>query len=257
MSNPRNATSTKWGGRSYVWREERFDSVTTIISGGVPKGALKAWGERLVAETAVNKRDIWDAMDANEAIDWLKRAPYRETEKAAAQGSDIHDWAERHALGLAPTVDDVPAVQRGYVEGFGAFVADWSPTWHMSEATVYSRAHGYAGTLDALISIEGLGLGLVDYKTGKGVYGEVALQLAAYRHAEFVGLATGTEAPLPAVDWCGVLHLTPKGYELIPVTAGPDEFRAFLYAQQVREFVENASKSVLGAPLIAPQRVVA
>jgi hypothetical protein len=267
MGQPRNATTTNRG-RTYKWRDEEYTSVTTILSGGIPKPALKAWGEKLVAQTAVTKRDIWDGMSNEEAVDWLKRAPFRETDRAAVQGSDIHDWCEQHVLGAGLSVDalDEADPKRPYLLGFLAFLAEWKPRYEMTEATVYSRKWGYAGTLDFLAWIDcshvaadlaplfgpcevGEVLVLGDYKTGKGVYGEVACQLAAYRHAEFIGLPDGTEQPMPNVAGCVVLHLTPKGYELIPVRAGEEEFRSFLYAQQIRHFDQVIAKQVLGSPL--------
>lgn len=277
MGQPRNATTTNRG-RTYKWRDEEFTSVTTILSGGIPKPALKAWGERLVAETAVKRRDQWDGMTDQEAVDWLKRAPFRETDKAAVRGSDIHDWCEQFVL--APqqqSIDDVDETKRGYLEGFLSFIAEWKPRYEMTEATVYNRRWGYAGTLDFLAYLDcqhlasldllpgwvdcDLGSGEVlvlgDYKTGKGVYGEVACQLAAYRHAEFIGLPDGTEQPMPEVAACVVLHLTPKGYGLIPVRAGEVELRAFLYAQQIREFDQRTAKEVLGQPLASRQSLVA
>lgn len=249
MSGPANATTTSRG-RTYKWWDEEFDSVTTIIGGGMPKPALKAWGEKMVATTAVAKRDIWLPMDDNEAIDWLKRSPFRETDKAAVQGTDLHDWAESYVLGNAVPVEDLPLIQRPYAHGFLKFLDDFKPEYEMTEATVYSRKWGFAGTLDFLARIPGIGLTLGDYKTGKGVYGEVSAQLAAYRHADFIGMPDGSEVPVPEVDGCAVLHLTPKGYELIPVEAGEVEFRYFLYAQQIRTFCNAHSRTVLGAPMV-------
>lgn len=270
MANPKNATTTNRG-RTYKWRDEEFTSVTTILNGGIPKPALKAWGEKLVAQTAVAKRDVWDGMTNDEAIDWLKRAPFRETDRAAVQGTDIHDWCEKYVLGAGLAVEDLAAddPKRGYLDGFLSFLAEWKPRFEMTEATVYNRRWGYAGTLDFLAYLDinhlvgqeclpgwlngdvpdGEALVLGDYKTGKGVYGEVACQLSAYRHAEFIGLPDGTEHPMPQVAACVVLHLTPKGYELIPVRAGEVELRSFLYAQQIREFDQVIAKNVLGAPL--------
>jgi hypothetical protein len=252
MAGPRNSTTSSSGSRTYKWRGEEFDSVTTIINGGVPKPALKAWGERTVAEIAYDQRNVWSGMDRDEAVDYLKRAPFRTTDKAAAQGKDIHAWAEAYVLGQP--IPEPPLLQQPYRDSFMRFLDDWQPVYEMTEATVYNRARRYAGTLDFIARIEPLGLVLGDLKTGKGVYGEVALQLAAYRHAEFIGLPDGVETPMPAVDGCVVLHVTAKGYELIPVEADDNELRAFLYAQQVRHFCNVSSKSVLGAPL-APQRV--
>ncbi|HEX3542615.1 MAG TPA: hypothetical protein VHT75_19460 [Acidimicrobiales bacterium] len=255
MANPRNATTTARG-RTYKWRDETFTSVTTIIGGGIPKPALVNWAAKRVAEIAVGKHNVWTRMDnPMEQIDWLKRAPYREKEGAALQGSAIHDWAEKRVLGLPVTVEDMPPEQRPYGEAFLQFVGEMHPEWEMAEASVFNREHGYAGTLDALMRVPAMGdgLGLVDYKTGKGVYGEVALQLSAYRSAEFVGLADGAEVPMPPVEWCAVLHITERGYQLIPVDAGPLAFEYFLHAQAVRDFCDDISRGVLLAPVAVPQ----
>jgi hypothetical protein len=48
-----------------------------------------------------------------------------------------------------------------------------------SEKLVYSSDHGYAGTADLVGTLNGQ-LALLDIKTGRGVYPEYKLQLAAY-----------------------------------------------------------------------------
>lgn len=252
MTGPRNATTTNRG-RTYNWRDEQFDSVTTILSGGIPKPALTNWAAKSVAEyVAANLAEVTAiaAKDTAAAVDLMKGSPWRQRDKAATQGSDIHAWAEAHVLGQEPP--EPPPAQRPYLDGFLRFLDDWQPVYEMSEATVYNRTVGYAGTLDFIATLPGLGRVLGDYKTGRGVYGEVSLQLSAYRHAEFVGLPSGDEAPMPEVDGCVVLHLTPDGYSLIPVRAGVEEFRFFRYAQQIRIFGESVSREVLGAPLPCP-----
>lgn len=256
MANPRNATTTTKG-RHYTWKGETFTSVTTVIGGGIPKPALVNWAAKRVAEIAVERHPVWAKMDTNsEKIDWLKRAPYRERDGAAIQGSAIHDWAEKRALGLPITVDDMPAEQRPYGEAFLRFAHEMAPTWEMAEASVYNRAHGYAGTLDALMYVPAMGdgLGLVDYKTSRtGIYPETALQLAAYRTAEFIGLADGTEVPMPPVEWCAALWITPTGCHLIPIDAGPLAFEYFLHAQQVRDFCEDIGKLLVHPAVTVPQ----
>lgn len=248
MAGPRNATTTGKG-RTYKWRDETFTSVTTILSGGVPKPALTSWAARATAEWAVKNIDQVTGIaksDPAAAIDMLRGAPWRDRDAAAVKGTDIHAAVEAHVLG-----QPVPEWSREVAPSmrqFETFVEQYGPTFEMSEASVYNRAHGYAGTLDAIVVIDGVRY-LLDVKTGKGVYGEVALQLAAYRHAEFIGLDTGDEVPMPAVDACAVLHLRPRTFSLIPVEAGEAEFRFFLYAQQVRDFATEHSRLVLGAPL--------
>jgi hypothetical protein len=263
MTGPRNATTTNRG-RTYTWpaTNETFTSVTTILGRGVPKPALKPWGEKMVATAAVEKAAIWSQMGDDEAIDWLKRAPFRDTEKAAAQGTDIHNWAEKFALGgHGVTLEAAPEAQRGYLDGFLHFVGEMKPTWEMSEASVYNREHGYAGTLDALLTLDpeigatlGLeGLGLVDYKTTRsGIFPEVALQLAAYRYAEFIGMPDGTEIPMREVNWCAGLWLKPTGYELIPIDAGPLAFEYFLSACTIADFADTVGKQLVGRPAQLP-----
>ena len=252
MSGPRNATTTNRG-RTYLWRDETFDSVTTILSGGIPKPALTNWAAKSVAEyVAANLDEVRAIASKNTAaaIDLMKGSPWRQRDAAALQGSAIHAWAEAHVLGQDPPAP--PKAHKPYLDGFLRFLDEWQPAYEMSEATVYSRQYGYAGTLDAIATLDGART-LIDYKTGKGVYGEVALQLAAYRFAEFVGMPNGDEVPMTPVDGAAVLHLTPDGYVLIPVTADEVAFRFFLYAQQVRIFGESVSREVLGAPLSAPR----
>lgn len=245
---PRNATTTNRG-RTYRWRDETFDSVTTILSGGVPKPALTNWAAKSVAEwTAKNFEQVAAVVKSDQAaaVDLMKGAPWRERDKAALKGTDVHTAAENWVLGVPQP--DFPKDIAPSMAQFLRFLDDFKPTWEMSEATVYSRAHRYAGTLDGILVIDGQRL-LVDIKTGKGVYGEVALQLAAYRYAEFIGLPDGTEEPMPPVDGAAVIHVRPQSYQLIPVIADEAALRYFLYAQQIRHFSSEVSREVLLAPL--------
>lgn len=258
MTTPRNARTTNRG-RQYQWQRETFDSVTTILSGGIPKPALTNWAAKSVAEFVADNLEQVNAIagkDTAAAIDLMKGSPWRTRDKAANLGSRLHNAAEAHVLGTP--IPDASPDEAPYMEHFVAFLDEWQPTYHLTEATVYSRKYGYAGTLDAIFSVDGYhggALVLCDYKTGKGVYGEVALQLAAYRYAEFIGLPDGTEVPVPPVAACAVLHLTPSGYELVPVEAGEAEFRYFLYAQQIRIFCNDVAGDVIGAPLPRPAGV--
>lgn len=252
MTGPRNAKTTSKG-RTYQWRDETFDSVTTILSGGIPKPALTNWAAKSVAEYVVENLAKVSAIaqdDPAAAIDLCKGSPWRQRDKAADVGSTVHQIAELHVLGM-PLPDESsldPAVAPVLV-WFEKFLAEWNPTYELSEATVYSRRYGYAGTLDAIFTLPDGRRFLCDYKTGRAIYGEVALQLAAYRYADFIGLPDGSEVEMPEVDGCVALHLTSTGYQLVPVEAGPDELKMFRFAQQVRWFVNDRSRQVLGAPM--------
>jgi hypothetical protein len=281
---PRNATESG-SKRLYAWRGEKFWSVTTIISGGLPKPALLPWGIKSVAEAAVHKRRTLLAMTSecetggkcepgnwcsscDAAVRWLKSAPYQQRDKAADAGTKIHEAAEAYKLGkpMPPWPDDIAPT----MAGFERWLTGLNPTFAQTEASVYNRAQRYAGTLDAIIevpltdAIRQMALGttwriptdrdflriLLDYKSGKAVYSEVALQLAAYRYAEFIGLPDGNEASVPEVDGAAALHLRPNGATFMDVLADDAVFRFFLYVREGFRWMEEMSKTVLGAELI-------
>lgn len=265
------------GKRFYVWgRGERYWSVTTIL-GALPKDALKWWAAKTVAEFAVDRSKTWFTMERAEAVEWLKREPLRYTNERADLGSAIHAAAEGYVLSK-PLRGDFGDEERQAIGHFLRFVDELRPKWILSEASVFHRSQKYAGTLDAVVDIaydrllelaggnpyvipweppEGRPVRLLlDYKTGgdvaegKGVYPEVALQLAAYGRAEFVGMPNGQEVPMPAVDGAAVLHVNASGWRLVPVDAMREEvWRSFLYVREVFRWREVISKEVLGTPL--------
>lgn len=263
---PRNATTSKGGSRFYSWRNEQYWSVTTIIGGGVPKPALLPWGIKMVAEAAVSKRAAVEAMVAtcetpedcakgifcpvcDEAVRWLKGSPYAKRDAAADLGTEIHQAAEAYALGKP--FPPWPVTIRPYMTSYVQFLEDFTPTFTATEASVYNRTQKYAGTLDAIATLTlplkyEPGSYILDTKSGKGIYPEIGLQLAAYRNAEFIGLPDGSEAVMPTVDGALGLHLTPQGYRLIEIRTDDEVFRAFLYAREVFRFQTETSKTILG-----------
>lgn len=264
-------------GRFYTWgRGERYWSVTTIL-GAVPKDGLKWWAAKSVAEFAVDRSKTWFTMDRDEAVDWLKREPLRFTNDRANLGTAIHAAAESYVL-KQPMRGDFGDEERKAIGYFLEFVDVLAPKWILSEASVFNRSQKYAGTLDAVVDIAypkllELAGGnpfvipwedpgdrplriLLDYKSGgdvaegKGVYPEVALQLAAYGRAEFVGMPNGSEVPMPPVDGAAVLHVNATGWRFVPVDAMRDDvWRSFLYVREVFRWREVVSKDVLGTPL--------
>lgn len=249
--SPVNASIKSGGRRQYDWRSESFWSVTTIIGGGVPKPALINWAKKFTSEFAWDNfetfKTMHDSGDRDGCIDWLKNAAFRSRDKAADLGSIVHASAEAVALGKP--IPPWPKHAQPRMDGFKSFLEDCQPDFHNVEASVYNRSERYAGTLDAIATIAGRRY-LLDTKTGKGVYPEVALQLAAYRFSEFLGGADGDEIPMPQVDACAVLHLPEHGgYELVNVRADIEVFRAFQYVREVFFWQNQTSKSVLLGPL--------
>ena len=83
------------------------------------------------------------------------------------------------------------------VEAYLKFCRDWDLHAEYVESAVYSVTHGYAGTLDLIATLRDGKRWLLDLKTSKGVYGDMALQQAAYRFAEYLAIDDGEHIPCP------------------------------------------------------------
>lgn len=233
-------------------------SVTTALKGIPKQDSLVYWSAETVAEYVVDHLDEVRRMVTSggpgPAVNFLKALPNQRRNNAAVRGTTVHDYAEQILPGGEVEVPDdlVP-----YVEGYLHYLEDWNPTSVYNEIIVGSRTHGYAGRLDSIQEIPGLGLVIVDYKTGKNVYGEVALQLAGYRNAETF-MDGDDEKPMPAIFGSYVLHIQPNEYALIPVETGPEVFERFLTAKDhyLRNVQSNKLNKLLGEPLAPPAREV-
>lgn len=245
MSAPANAASTSKG-RLYTHpgTGEKWPSVTTIISGGVPKPALPRWSAKAAAEYAVKTWDTLSTLDADERVALIKGAPWRESESAADLGSAVHEaidfWCRNE-----PKPEWLPGVEP-FMESFVDFLEKRDPTFTHNEVTVVNRTHGYAGTLDFIATISGL-VTLGDVKTGKAVYPEVALQLVALAKAEFILTYDGEELPMPTVDILAALHVRPRSWTLMHVVPREASWRAFLAAREVWAWTHETAPNVFGA----------
>lgn len=209
MTAPKNATNTRSSGRSYTWPPtgETFPSVTTILN-SLPKHALKNWAAKMVATFAADNLPMLEMMDRDAAIDWLKREPLRTTQRAANLGSAIHSAIDTGTI----EADEQVAP---YLQQWQAFNNAHHPHYEHTEITVYNRHVGYAGTADAIITSPRTGCRyIIDWKTGKAVYPEAGLQLAAYAHAQWMDCDDGQETPLPPISRGLIVHLQPDHYTI-------------------------------------------
>lgn len=240
---------------SYTIDGKRAVGVTTALK-GIPKDALVPWAAKEVATYVVdNIYDVKRMLDSGgplPTIEFLKGIPNQKRDTAAVRGTEVHALAEKYIRGEEIEVDDA---LRPYVDGYAAFIKDWNPVSLHEEIVVASRKHLYAGTLDSIQDIPTLGRCLVDYKTGKGVYGQTALQVAAYRYAEVYLDAEGNEQPMVPVDKTFVLHIQPDAYDLVPLTADEFAFENYLKAQA--NYLANVQSrkldKLLGLPLNPPE----
>jgi hypothetical protein len=277
MTAPKMASTTT-GGRSYKdtlpscpvldtlgydhQPDVAYPSVTTVLKEGLPKKVvatigdrpidiLDRWSARVAAEYAVDNVDEWTALLEEEngrdkAVKQIKTAPDRTRDVAAKRGEDVHDIVERLAAGqLVPTVaEDLEP----WIKSARQFVAEFRPKVIWSETTVFNRQFGYAGTLDLIADFPTYGRRVVDYKTGNDIYGDVGVQLAAYRYADY-GIVDDARRMLPDdIEGGLVVHLTDQGYTVVPVECGLNQLDTFVGAMVVADHCMNAAK-LLGAPL--------
>jgi len=252
MTSPRNATTTSKG-RTYTWGDESFTSVTTLL-GALSKPALVNWAAKSVAEYAVeHMAEIYALAQADKqgAIRALKGSPWQARDNAAELGTLVHDQIEARILGQTPAAPPSDVGKR--LAFFEDFCNDYQPTFEAAEASVYNRKAGYAGTLDSIAIIGGERY-IIDVKTTKsGVYPEHALQLAAYAHAEFVGMPDGSEQALPSIDAGAVLWIGPHGYEFVRVRIDDQIYAYFLAIATAWEFQNTIGKSCILGQVEVPR----
>lgn len=145
---------------------DRLRSVTTILSGGVPKPALIFWSAGLAADTALEMIPALVAASRDpehlaEHRKWIAAAHTRKKEERAEVGHAVHAIIESRLLGTPlPAMIEVNGEQWAltgpelapYLANFTRFEQEWQPDWQASEMVVANPTIGYAGTLDYLIA---------------------------------------------------------------------------------------------------------
>ena len=241
----------------YQWNDSGIlPSVTTVAKIMDKSGPLVGWAKRITAEAAVSHaEDIpkWVAMSGpTGAADLLTKAADYKRDTAADLGSAIHNIADRI---VKRQEFSVSPEQEPFVASYLRFITDWAPEFKLVEAMVFSLTHRYAGTLDLVCKIDGE-TWLLDIKTGKGIYPDMALQLAAYGYAEFVGYpGDPTEYAIPDIDRWGILHVRPEAYKLHPMAVDRETYGAFLAARALFDWNATAKgrlgpEHVKGAVLV-------
>lgn len=261
-------------GHSYLLDGEKCTGVTTVLSNGIPKGALVGWAAGAVANFTADRLtkgpdghiyadDLVDDLaeiartsgknwpkrfSPTKVAEVLKGEPYRDRDAAGNRGTEVHGLAQRLAEGDEV---EVPDELVGHVDAYLLFREEWQPVDELLELVVVNRTCRYMGKFDLIATLCDGQRWLLDLKTNRsGPFGEVGLQLAAYRHAEtYLDPETGEEHPMPEVDRCGAVWLRADGYDLYPFEAGPTEFQLFRHAQMIAWFTDEHAKTLKGEAL--------
>lgn len=262
----------------------RLYSVTSLIKLGLgTSDALVNWAVRTTAQAAVDRRNVLDALlkdgDRDGAVKWLCDQRWAKSGAAMARGTDLHKAAEARALGEPVEVDvhNLPLLEQ-----YDRFLHDFEPEFLMAEAPIYNPGAGYAGTLDAIMRIDGQTV-VCDIKTTdkestsdrmRPPYPETALQLAAYRHATEVGVLSEQRyaggrryylydgsvphESMPETAGAICLVVSPDDYRVVPVDTSERVFRFFRHVVECARWSVAESKSVFRPPLaVVPRQEVA
>jgi hypothetical protein len=250
MTSPKHAKTT-YSGRTYRHpvTQAEHPSVTTVLGIVGKADALKHWAANEVAKYAVKNRDTWTRLDEAAAIDLLKREPLRFLDKAASRGTDVHALAEAYAK--TGTMPQWAEEISGYVAALQRFFNEHQPQPVLVEHTVFNAAVGYAGSFDLVCTLPAFGddLVILDYKTSKAIYPDVAAQLAAYAHAEEYVDENDKPHPMLQIRRGVVVRLAGDGtYEVVEC----DLQKGWAYFKEVRDVYGIPTKPFLIGNIPAP-----
>lgn len=231
----------------YTWDGRKYPRVTSILA-CLNKPALVP---AAVKATALH---IESLVNAGADIDWIdvKREYRRGWDRKAADGTAVHLAIDADINGHELEAELTPT-QEAMMRQFYRWQRAFGPEYLATEVAVFSDEHDYAGTADFIARIDGRTL-LVDTKTGADMWPVMALQLAAYGHAEFM-VHSGRSKPLPTLDGWAVLHLRPDAFALREVKPDMREraWAGFLAARAAHTWMEGDGKAtnlVFDAPLL-------
>lgn len=163
----------------------QLPSVTTILQ-VIAKPGLIPWAknEALKLVEVELKKFSGKSLDiTDEFIDTIivrsKNRPKEILDEASDFGTQAHILIDK-IIRNEPV--EIPDVFKPVVDGFLAWKSGEGFEILSSEVMVYSEKHGYAGSLDCLAKRNG-SLSVLDWKSSKGIYDTMALQVAAYAKA--------------------------------------------------------------------------
>ena len=213
-------------GHSYYIDGVKADGVTTLIGDGLPKPALINWAANTTAGYAIDNWAELSDLPVSERLEKLKKARWQQLDEAGRRGTEVHRLAEELAHGREVAVPDEIA---GHVESAVRFLDEWKVETIRTETVVANPKWGYCGTFDLVGRLPDGRVVLFDWKTSRsGIFGEAALQLAAYRHAEIYrdGLTDHPMSELGITDTMAV-WVRADDYDVYPLDTSEDTFKLF------------------------------
>jgi hypothetical protein len=253
---------TRDAAHNYYYEGRQYPGVTGILGVLDKSGALMGWAARQTAEAALNLyadnvtngdtalKHLMDTVGREGTIRALTSRSSWTRDEAAQLGTDVHRLADLVVRGepTPPMVEGIRHRVLAYAEWWK--VSGWR--LRLSEAMVIRPTDsegtepGWGGTFDLLAYDADGKTVLADIKTGKAVYREAVLQLAAYGMASKVQPAvdnaiTQREAvyTMPVPDRYVILHVTLDGVREVEVNIGTPERMAFLACLDLWHWTES------------------
>ena len=230
-------------------------SVTTALD-TLGKGGLTSWAARVVAERAITYiKNLCKTHDVDASEDYLDNlyeefrvTPDTISRESGRVGTAVHAYAEKRLRGKLErgAWEEIPDKK---VKSRCHMVDNWIDDYEIQplfiEGTVYHNVFSYAGRFDLIALVDGVPT-IIDFKTGKRIYPETALQLAAYANAEVVKDGNGDKVPMPSVVRGAVLHIKARSYQYLEVDICGGIFATFLKILNLkRTWVNHFSKDVI------------
>lgn len=254
-------------GRGHWYRlDGNYAPGVTTVLGALDKPWMKPWVSGLIADYVADNRDwLRDAPDADSIRTVIRGIANNTTNAALLRGTELHTHAE--TLHRDGTIDLPPGEQADMVQAVAEFLDVWQIETIGCEIPLANTAKRWAGTTDLIarsrplaraLNLPDDALLILDYKTNqKGIYPESALQVATYAHADIAHIA-GQEQPMPRIDGCALIRVTPTGCEVVPVWPKrmPDLYRLFtaaLYVWQATDHKRGWLDTVMADPAHTPE----
>lgn len=239
-------------GHSYTIDGKKADGVTTLIGDGVPKPALINWAANITAGYAVDHWDKLTDLPVSQRLETLKKARYSDLDTAGKRGTEVHALAEKLARGEQV---DVPDDIAGYVESAVRFLDEWQFETLMTETVVGNRKWGYCGTFDLLGKLPDGRIALCDWKTTRsGIWGETALQLAAYTNADIYLDPEGNERSIADLNITTGLAIWVRadGYDVYEVDVTEKTFKTFQHVAWLARRLKTLKTDAIGEAVPVP-----
>lgn len=254
----------------------RIPGVTTIGK-ALANSKLDYYQASSTAAYAVNNWDELAAMPVADRLNTIMRGRNNHRDSAGNIGTQIHRFGEKLLVG-EPV--DIPPELIGYVDSYVRWMERSDVAVEHVEIACYSVTDDFAGTIDFIGDMEppdtpewadvprddeGRAYGIIDPKTGKGIYESAAFQIIAYAHSERLITVGATskdraireEIETPRFDFGAALHIHPDGSiaTLHRVDISDDAFewwRILRQAYTLREIADEFLYPPSDYPYVAP-----